>query len=248
MKSGSRESKEAGTAEGVRRILARLESLGSARDREGMARFGIVSARAFGVSMPVLRDMARAHRRDHELALALWEAGWHETRLLACIVEDAAQVTPAQMDAWARDFDNWAVCDTACFQLFDRTPHAWGKARQWAKRRDEFTRRGAFAILAGLAVHAKRMADEPFIDALPLIEAAAGDGRNFVKKAVSWALREIGKRRFALHAPCVEVARRLAASTDPAARWVGRDALREFASEKIVARFGEQARPRNPVD
>ena len=149
-------------------------------------------------------------------------------RMLASLIDDPAQVTPAQMDRWRRDFDNWAICDTVCFHLFDRTPHAFRKIAQWRKDRDEFGRRAAFALLACVALHDKKAPDRQFLDVLPLIESAAPDGRNFVKKGVSWALRGIGHRNAVLHAAAVELAGALAKSAEQAARWVGKDALRDL--------------------
>jgi 3-methyladenine DNA glycosylase AlkD len=166
---------------------------------------------------------------SHDLAAALWDTGWYEARLLTSFVDEPARVTPEQMDRWCRDFDNWGLCDTLCFHLFDRTPHAWDKVAQWSDERDEFVKRAAFALLASLAGHDKRAADEPFLASLPSIERAAADERNFVKKGVSWALRMTGRRNPALNAAAAEVARRLAVSPDAAARWVGKDALKDFA-------------------
>ena len=156
--------------------------------------------------------LAKRLGRNHELAAALWDTGWYEARMLTSFVDEPARVTPAQMDRWCRDFDNWAICDTVCFHLFDRTPHAWAKVAQWRDRRDEFVKRAAFALLWSLTVHDKRADDEPFAEGLPLIERAATDERNFVKKAVNMALRAIGKRNPALNAAAVTVARRLADS------------------------------------
>lgn len=216
------------TAALVRTLLATLERTGTATNRDGMARYGIVSPKMFGVSVKELHVMARPHRRDHALAGALWKSGWYEARMLACFVDDPAHVTPAQMDAWCRDFDNWALCDTACFHLFDRTPHAFGRIRAWSGRRAEFEKRAAFALIAGVAQHDRAMPDEPFVKCLPLIERAADDERNFVKKGVSWALRGVGQRSAGLHAAATELAAQLAESESKAARWVGRDALREL--------------------
>ena len=157
--------------------------------------------------------------------------------MLAVFVAEPARVTPALMDRWARDFDNWAICDHACFHLFDRTPHAWRKIAQWSKSREEFVKRAAFALLASVALHDKQAPDAPFLKALPLVERGATDERNFVKKGVSWALRGVGRRNAAVHGPSVAVARRLAASESPAARWVGRDALRELTSAAVVKRL-----------
>lgn len=207
--------------------LAWLRRRGTRTNREGMARYGLPSRGALGVSMGNVQLLAKRLGRDHDLAGALWSTGVYEARLLACHVDDPAAVTATQMDAWVKDFDNWGTCDTACFVLFDRTPLAWRKVDQWARRRDEFQRRAAFALLASLALHDKKADEELFAQRFPLIERAAQDGRNFVKKGVSWALRAIGKRR-ALSARALEVARRLADSPDASSRWVGKDALRDL--------------------
>lgn len=209
---------------------ARLKALADRATLAGMSRYGIPSEGAFGVPVGKIRGYAKELGRQHDLALALWKSGQYESRMLACFIADPDRVTPALMDAWAKGFDNWAVCDTACFHLFDRTPHAFAKVRKWATRRDEFVRRAAFALLASVALHDKKAPDAPFLAALPLIERAASDERNFVKKGVSWALRGIGKRRGgSLQAPALALATRLAASDDAAARWVGRDALRDLS-------------------
>jgi 3-methyladenine DNA glycosylase AlkD len=175
--------------------------------------------------------------RDHDLALALWKAGWYEARLLCAFIDEPERVTAVQMDAWARDFDSWAVCDTVCFHLFDRPPLAWGRIGGWCKRRDEFIRRAGFALLACLALHDKSADDKAFLRALPLIERGAVDERNFVKKGVSWALRGIGRRNPALHAAAVAVGRRLAESPRASARWIGKDALRDLASPAMMKRL-----------
>jgi 3-methyladenine DNA glycosylase AlkD len=208
--------------------LAELERMSTEHDRENLARFGITASKAFGVSMANIQALAKRLGKSHDLAAALWDTGWYEARLLTSFVDEPARVTPEQMDRWCRDFDNWGICDTLCFHLFDRTSHAWSKVAQWSEERDEFVKRAAFALLASLAGHDKRAADTLFIDSLPSIERAAADERNFVKKGVSWALRMTGRRNPALNAAAVEVARRLAASPDAAARWVGKDALKDF--------------------
>jgi 3-methyladenine DNA glycosylase AlkD len=204
------------------------------RNRKGMARYGIVAAKVFGVSVVQIRELAKRYGRDHALAEALWRTGWHEARMLAAFVDDPMRVSPAQMDRWARQFDNWAICDTTCSHLFDKSPHAWRKIAPWARRRDEFVRRAAFALLASLGVHDKTAPDRAFTRLLPLIERAAADERNFVKKAVSWALRVVGRRSAALNAASIELARRLIGSGVPPARWVGRDALRELTSPRVA--------------
>ena len=203
------------------------------RDRENLARFGITATKAFGVSIANIQALARRLGRSHELAAALWDSGWYEARLLTSFVDEPARVTPAQMDRWCRDFDNWGICDTICFHLFDRTPHAWAKVAQWHDRRGEFVKRAAFALLASLALHDKGTGDQPFLDSLALIERAATDERNFVKKGVSWALRLIGRRNLALNAEAVTLSRRLSTSPDAAARWIGRGALKELTSPMV---------------
>ena len=207
-----------------------------------MARYAITAPKVFGVSMATMQALARELGRDHELAEALWQTGWYEARMLAAFVDEPDRVTAAQMDRWARDFDNWAVCDTLCFKLFDQTPHAWRKIHQWSTRREEFVKRAAFALLASVALHDKQAPDEPFLESLPLIERAAEDDRNFVKKGVSWALRGVGRRNQALNAAAIETARRLAASDSPAPRWIGKDALRELTSAAVQAQLAKRSR------
>jgi 3-methyladenine DNA glycosylase AlkD len=213
----------------VRAALAWLKRRGSKRIVVQMERqFAIRAPKAFGVRMGVIQQLGKRLGRDHELAAALWATGWYEARMLTAYVDEPARVTAAQMDRWAREFDNWAIVDTLCFCLFDRTPHAWRKIALWSRRREEFVKRGAFALLASLALHDRAAADAPFVRSLRLIERAASDERNFVKKGVSWALRSIGKRNRALRAAAVTTARRLAASRHAAARWIGKDALRDL--------------------
>jgi 3-methyladenine DNA glycosylase AlkD len=212
--------------------MAWLKRHSTKATRDGMARYGLPSEHALGVSMANLKKLGARLGTNHELAAALWATGVYEARLLTSFVDDPARVTPAQMDRWCRDFDNWGICDTVCFQLFDRSPHAWSKVDKWHDQRAEFVKRAAFALLASLALHDKTTGDAPFIESLTFIEQAAGDDRNFVKKGVSWALRAVGRRNRALHAASVTLARRLAASPEAAARWVGRDALRDLTRSR----------------
>jgi 3-methyladenine DNA glycosylase AlkD len=228
-----------GTTETVRSALAWLERHGTKRGREGMARYAIRSDKAFGVSMTDIQKLAKQLGRNHELAVALWDTGWYEARMLTAYVDEPARVTPAQMDRWARDFDNWALPDTLCFALWDRTPHAWVKVTQWSAKRAEFVKRAAFAMLWSLAVHDKQAGDKQFIEGLALIERAAADERHFVKKAVNMALRAVGKRNAALNRAAVAVARRLAESPDAAPRWVGKDALRGLTSPSVTRRLAK---------
>ena len=208
--------------------VAELKRLGTKKNREGMTRYAIPSDNAFGVSVGQIQQLAKRLGRSHELAQALWDTGWYEARMLAAFVDEPERVTPAQMDRWCKDFDNWAICDTVCFKLFDQTPHAFKKVAQWSKRKDEFVKRAAFALLASVALHDKKSDDKPFLSSLPLIEQAATDDRNFVKKGVSWALRGIGRRNPTLNASAIKLAKRLAASPDRAARWIGKDTLRDL--------------------
>ena len=220
----------------VKETLIWLERRGSQRNRAGMARYGIVAPKAFGVSVGDLRKLGKQLGKSHELAVGLWKTGWYEARMLVPFVGEPKRVTPAQMDRWARDFDNWAICDALCFHLFDRSPHAYRKVSAWSTRREEFVRRAAFALAASLALHDRQAPDKAFEQMLPLIEQAAKDERNFVKKGVSWALRGIGMRSAALHRKSLALARRLAASKDPSARWVGRDAIRDLSRPMVVKR------------
>jgi 3-methyladenine DNA glycosylase AlkD len=222
----------------VQAVLAALEQLGSQKILDDMRmRYGIYVEKAFGVPMAAMQKVAKRHGQNHELALALWDTGWYEARTVAALVDDPASVTAGQMDRWCRDFDNWAICDTVCFKLFDRTPHAFHKVEQWASRRGEFVRRGAFALLACLALHDKQAGDDQFVRCLPLIEEGASDERNFVKKGVSWALRAIGGRSLELHSAIVTLARRLAASPEAAPRWVGKDVIKDLTRPIVTQRM-----------
>ena len=221
----------------VASVIASLKRIATKKVRDGMARYAIPSDKAFGVSVAAMRQLAKRLGRNHELAAGLWETGWFEARMLTSFVDEPELVTPAQMDRWCREFDNWAICDTICFHLFDRTPHAWKKLAPWSRLKEEFPRRGAFALLWGLTVHDKEADDEKFAQGLTLIERAATDGRNFVKKAVNMALRAIGKRNRELHALAVATAQRLAESKDAVARWNGKDALRELKSASVSRRL-----------
>jgi 3-methyladenine DNA glycosylase AlkD len=218
----------------VAEAIAALEAKAEPRISDGLTRYGIATAdRVIGVRMGAIQQVGKSLARDHALAAALWKAGVYEGRMLAAYVDDPALVTPAQMDAWAREFDNWAICDTLCFVLFDRTAAAFDMVDHWAADPSEFVRRAAFALLASLALHDKKREDQPFLKRLKLIEDAADDDRNFVKKGVSWALRGIGKRKSpTLRLAARDLAARLAASPDKSARWIGKDALKDFDKPK----------------
>jgi 3-methyladenine DNA glycosylase AlkD len=226
----------------VMAIVARLKRLGSKSVRDGMERYGIPSDNAFGIPVGKMQKLGKELGRNHDLALALWETGFYEARMVAAFIDEPQLVTSAQMDRWCRDFDNWGIVDTVCFKLFDETPHAWKKVSQWSKRSGEFQRRAAFALLACLGVHDKKATNEQFIRCLPLIEEAATDERNFVKKGVSWALRVIGRRNPELNKAATELAEQLAASSDAPSRWLGKEALREFKRPLVVRQLKKRSK------
>ena len=193
-----------------------------------MARFGIVGKNRLGLSVPAMRAIARTLGRDHTLALALWETGIPDARIVGSMVADPKLLTSRQMDSWVKGFASWDVCDQTCLNAFSKSPLAWRKVAVWARRKDEFVRRAAFALLATLAVHDKQAPDQDFITALALVEDSSGDDRNFVKKAVNWALRNIGKRNPALRSAAIESALRIQQQGGRSARWIAADALREL--------------------
>jgi 3-methyladenine DNA glycosylase AlkD len=223
--------------ERARDVVRALERMGDRSRLEGMARFGIDTTRAVGVTVTELRRFARELGHDHELAAALWASGVHEARLLASLVDEPAMVSEAQMEAWVADLDSWDVCDGVCGNLFDRTPFALDKAVEWSSRAPEFEKRAAFALMASAAVHRKDLPDAAFASLLPVIRAQAIDERNYVKKAVSWALRQIGKRSSGLNSQATRTAERIERIDSRAARWVARDALRELRSDAVQARL-----------
>jgi 3-methyladenine DNA glycosylase AlkD len=223
--------------ERARDVVRALELLGDRSRLEGMVRFGIDTTRAVGVTVTELRRFARDLGRDHELAAALWASGVHEARLLASLVDEPAMVSVAQMEAWVADLDSWDVCDGVCGNLFDRTPFALDKAVEWSSREPEFQKRAAFALMASAAVHRKDLPDAAFASLLPVIRAQTTDERNYVKKAVSWALRQIGKRSSGLNRRAIHTAEQIERIDSRAARWVARDALRELRSDAVQARL-----------
>jgi len=216
----------------AKEVLAELKKFANPANVKGMARFGINSTNTLGVSIPTLRGIAKPHRLDHALALELWESGIHEARILAAFVDDPKQITESQMETWVKDFDSWDVCDQVCSGLFDKIPLAYRKAVQWSKRPEEFVKRAGFVLMACLAVHEKKSGDEAFENFLPIIIREANDDRNFVRKAVNWALRQIGKRNSRLRAKAMKVAEELSESDSKSARWIGKDALRELKIRK----------------
>ncbi len=218
-------------------VIDALKSLAEPDYLAGMTHFAIKTDHALGVSAPRMRKLAKEIGTDHKLALELWESNIHEARIVAVLIDDPRQVTKSQMNNWVRQFDNWAVCDVCCGVLFDKTPFAWDKAIEWSGRKEEFVRRAGFALMAALAVHDKRAPDKKFLQFFDIIKHHADDERNFVKKAVNWALRQIGKRNTRLNKKAVAVAKEIRKMDSPAARWIAADAIRELTNKKILARL-----------
>ena len=225
----------------VKSSLEALKKAGSKKVADGHARYGIVAAKSFGVPMGAIQAIGKRIGRDHGLAQGLWASGWYEARMLAAYVAEVDKVTSAEMDAWAADFDSWAVCDTLCFALWDRTPLVWTKIDAWATRDEEFVKRAAFALMAGVSLHDKGPIEVELLARLPLCAAAAKDARNFVKKGVSWALRTVGVRDAACHAKVTALAAKLAASTDRTERWIGSDVARDLARPLVAKKLAAKA-------
>jgi 3-methyladenine DNA glycosylase AlkD len=221
----------------TRQVITKLKSLKNPKNIAGMARFGIQGGKLLGIPVPVLRQMAKGLRNDHELALGLWSSGIHEARLLATMVDDPKQVTPDQMEKWVKDFDSWDVCDQACGNLFDKTPWAVEKALAWTRREREYEKRAGFVMMAELAVHDKKAANALFVSFFPVIRREAGDDRNFVKKAINWALRQIGKRNRVLNRKAIAEARTIWKQGTPSARWIAVDALRELLDPRLKKKW-----------
>jgi len=218
-------------------IRKKLRSLSNPKAVEGMARFGINPENTYGVSVPNLRKMAKEIGRNHSLAQQLWNSGIHESRILASMVDDPNQVTKKQMDAWIKDFDSWDVCDQCCMNLFDKTPMAWEKAVEWTNREKEFEKRAGFALMACLAWHDKEAPDKKFLVFLLAIKRETEDERNYVKKAVNWALRNIGKRNFNLNRKAIKTAKEIQKMDSRSAKWIASDAIRELTSGAIQGRL-----------
>jgi 3-methyladenine DNA glycosylase AlkD len=220
----------------VERISSELKSRANSENVAGMVRFGINPNGTLGISIYVLREIAKQVGTDHKLALELWHTGFHEARILASYIEDPNQITEGQMETWVKDFDSWDVCDQVC-GLFEESPFAYKKVFEWSTRPEEFVKRAAYAIMAGLAVHDKNANDDWFEKFFTIIESQASDDRNFVKKAVNWALRNIGKRNLRLNAGAVACAYRIANIDSRSAHWIASDALRELTAGKTLARI-----------
>jgi 3-methyladenine DNA glycosylase AlkD len=214
-------------------ILQKLKSLSNPENVKGMARYGINPKNNLGISIYQLRPLAKEIGGSHPLALKLWDSKIHDARLLACFIDDPKKVTADKMDKWAEDFDSWDICDQACTNLFDRSPLAYGKVYQWADHEKEFVKRAAFSLIAGSAVHDKTTTDKKFEEFFPIIIKHSVDERNYVKKAVNWSLRNIGKRNINLNKRAIETAKDIQKINSKSARWIASDAIRELTSDKI---------------
>jgi 3-methyladenine DNA glycosylase AlkD len=219
------------------RVISSLKSQSNPKNVEGMKRFGISTKNTLGISVVALRGMAKGIGKDHDLAGRLWSSGIHEARILAPMIEEVGKVTAKQMDKWTGDFDSWDICDQCCGNLFDKTAYAYEKAVTWSRDDREFVRRAGYVMMAALSVHDKKAEDSRFIEFLLIIKRGATDERNFVKKAVNWALRQIGKRNKRLNKLAIEAAREIKAMDSVSARWIASDALRELTSEGVRGRL-----------
>ncbi|MDH3365547.1 MAG: DNA alkylation repair protein [Thermoplasmata archaeon] len=224
-------------SETVEQVISELRSRANPKNVEGMARFGISSENTLGISVTELRKVAKRLGKDHSLALELWASGIHEARILAAIIDEPARVTTEQMEDWAEAFDSWDVCDQATTCLFDRTPYAFDKAVEWSRRNEEFVKRAGFAMMAGLSVHDKTASDDVFVALLEHVKRESLDDRRYVKKAVNWSLRQIGKRNLRLNREAIQVAVEISKMDSRAARWIASDALRELRGEAVQKRL-----------
>jgi 3-methyladenine DNA glycosylase AlkD len=218
-------------------IMSKLQSLANPENVKGMARYGINQHNNLGISIYLLRPLAKEIGINHALSLKLWNSTIHDARLLACFIDDPQQITSDQMDAWAEDFDSWDICDQACTSLFDLSPLAYKKVFQWADKEKEFVKRAAFSLIAGLAVHDKTATEQDFERFLSLCIRHSNDERNYVKKAVNWALRNIGKRNLSLNKKALKTAEEIKNRNSKSARWIAADAIRELTSQKVRQRL-----------
>jgi 3-methyladenine DNA glycosylase AlkD len=221
----------------VEEILGKLQAKARPDQVEGMARYGMAADNRMGVSVPDMRTIAKEAGKDHRLALELWQTGIPEARIVAALVDEPKELTESQMEDWVKDLNSWDVCDQVCMNLFDRTPLAWRKVVDWSEREEEYVKRAAFSLLACLAWHDKKAEDDRFIQLLPVIQRAATDERNMVKKAVNWALRHIGKRNARLNQAALAAAQQIRQMDSKAARWIASDAIRELESEAVQRRL-----------
>ncbi len=230
----------------IKEIIERLASLENPANIAGMARFGIVSKKAFGVSAPELKLLAKEIKKStenrHALALELWKTAIHEARIIAYLIDNPKEVIEIQMESWAKDFDNWEICDSTCGTLFCKTPFAYEKAFAWSEREEEFVKRAGIVLMAWLAVHDKKADDAKIAQFLPVLEKHSDDERNFIKKAVNWSLRQIGKQNLNLNKLAVETAERIKRRSTKAARWIAATALRELSDDKTIKRIHDKSK------
>ncbi len=227
----------------VEDVLRKLRARARPSQLEGMARYGIAVEKRLGVSIPDLRKIAKEIGQNHRLAVELWQTGIDDARILASMIDEPKKVTEEQMEKWVLDFNSWDVCDQVCMNLFEKTPLAWKKIHDWSLREEEFVKRAAFALIACLAWHDKWSEDQKFAKLFPVIKSASTDERNFVKKAVSWALRNIGKRTPYLNTQAIKVARELLQNDSKASRWIGKNTIRELESEPVQRRLKTKSHP-----
>jgi len=218
-------------------VIEKLKSISDPKTLEGMSRYGIKTDKAFGVSIPKIRLLAKQIGKNHNLALELWKSGFHETRFLASMIDDPKKLTNEQMENWVKDFDSWDICDQVCNNLFRKSPLAFDKAFEWSKRDEEFVKRAGYVLMAVLAVHDKTRTDEDFFKFMPIIFNGATDERIYVKKAVNWALRQIGKRNIILHKKAIEYSLIIQEINSKSAKWIASDALRELQTPKIIEKI-----------
>ena len=218
-------------------ILKQLKSMGDPKNIEGMGRFGIKTENNLGNSVTTLRNYAKKIGKNHNLAVKLWQSGIRDARMVAACIEDPKTVSENQIDAWVKDFDSWDICDHCCGHLIDKTPFAYKKAKEWSKRKEEFQKRAGFALMAWLAVHDKNVNNSNFEEFLTIIKRESTDGRNYVRKAVNWALRNIGKRDSTMNKKAIEFSKEIQKIDSKTAKWIANDALRELTSEKVKNRL-----------
>ncbi len=218
-------------------VLQKLEKMSNPKAVESMARYGITPKRAYGISIPDLRKLAREIGKNHLLAQELWDIDTRETRILATMISEPEKVTEEQMENWVKDFDYWEICDQCCANLFTKTRFAYRKAVEWSSRDEEFVKRAGFVLMARLALADKKASDEIFEEFLLIIKREATDERHYVKKAVNWALRQIGKRNIYLNKKAIEVAKEIGRMDSKSARWIASDALRELTGEAVMERL-----------
>ena len=226
----------------VNSILKLIKSHASPDGVKGMERFGIVAKNAYGLSTPLLKSLAKDIGKNHNLALELWATEIYDARVIAILIDEPNKIPEEQLEAWVNDFDSWAICDGACMHLFDKTPFAWKKAIEWSKRKEEYVKRAGFTLMATVAIHDKKAPDAELEKFFPHIIKGATDERNFVKKAVNWALRQIGKRNFALNAKAIELSLQIQKLDTSSTRWIAADALRELRSDSVQARLKKKAK------